>query len=128
MAANVTLKSNALIEANDIWAYLGDKDAGDQPRINAAINRVSAQFEEYCNRKFKARKIWNEIFRSDDEISTIHLDVYPLQKNPTINTGFDIELATGTADSGTTSTLVDAVRTEADDYWNGAKLSVELSA
>lgn len=125
MSNAVTLNSNALITYDNVREYMKMKEHGQENAIKRQINIVSDMIEGYCGRPFKARKIWNEIHR---DVSEVQLKAYPIQKIPTINSGYDVLTQTGTVDSGTTSTLVDSALTEADDYWNGGMLSVELSS
>ena len=124
MAAAVTLQSNALLTYDEVKDALGKVAQTNQPQVNAAINRVSDAFERYTNRWLRQRKVWNSLHRRTDEIA---VKAFPIQRILGVYTGFDLVTATGTADSGSTTTLVDSTLTQADDYWNGATLDIQTT-
>lgn len=125
MAAAVTINPYALITADDIKDYIGSTSQADKDRQHFAINSVTAMIESFCGRKFKSRKHWNEIHRNVKEVV---LRNYPILSIESVyDFDGDIITASGTVDSGSTTTLVDNALTQADDYWNGAELSVEIA-
>ncbi len=124
MAVKVTLQSNALITADYYRDYKGGVSQGDQERLHNLINIVSDFIEAYCNRNFVAQKYWHEEHKGQ----IIKLRHWPLLNLASIYSGADFESTTGSVDSGSTTTMVDSNRTEADDYWNGASIQVETSS
>ena len=125
MAAAVTIDPHALITADDVKEFYGRAAQQDLDQITRAINGVTQMFEAICDRKFKARKHWNQIFNHVDELILKNIPVHSVDS---IYDAWDVVTASGTADSGTTTTLVDNALTQADYYWNGALLSVRTAA
>ena len=126
MSANVTIDSRALVSWDEYRNFLGKNSDVDEPNLgNTLINQATDLIETFLRRKVKARKYRNEIHRATD--------IIVVRQNPLIHwysiyDGVDYKTTTGSATaSGTTASLVGSALTEANDYWNGAVVSVETS-
>ena len=105
-AATPTVAGVPEVDATHVGGTV--QTAGD---LKASLNTI----DDFVDSEVAAIKAVTDLLPNGGALTTIQADLDDIQ------TRLPAALTTGTSDSGTTTTMVDAARTEADtDYWKGS--------
>lgn len=121
-----TLAANALTDLERVKSQLGRRTANeaDRDELIWLINVASDLVEQFCRRHFKRRRYANELARTDGAFALLrHYPVADIESIATAPTRISFS---GIADGGSTTSLVDAALSQADDYWNDGELAVTV--
>jgi len=93
-----------------------------------SIGETAGTVGEFAGGTDLAGKLYVAIWLDKDAGASWNSDDVGLQATADTTYSYVAGVSGNTADSGTTTTLTDAALTEADDYWNGFKITITSGA